>query len=153
MSRRVFVLRADLIGFPEVRRTIGIREDQTLEDVHRALQAAFGWDDDHLYSFWLKGKFWAEDGSEYTHPFHAEQPNPLGGFALGPPPKSSAVAVRRLKLETGQRIAYLFDFGDEWRVTLTVREVRGDDGRPYPRLLESLGDAPPQYPDYDEEVA
>src|SRR5437868_6686261 len=105
--RRVFVVRADLIGFPGVRRTIAIREDQTLEDVHRALQAAFDWDDDHLYSFWLKGKFWAQDGSEYTHSFHAEQPNPLGEFALGPPLKSAAVRVARLKLEKGQRIAYL----------------------------------------------
>ena len=88
-----------------------------------------------------------------AHPFHAEQPNPLGELALGPPPKSAAVRVARLKLEKGQRIAYLFDFGDEWRVSLTVRQITADDGQPYPRLLESLGDAPPQYPDYDEEVA
>lgn len=149
-SRQVYVLRADLVGFPGVRRTIAVRADQTLVDVHDALQAAFEWDDDHLYSFWLKGTFWARDGSEYTHPVHADQPNPLGPFAIGPAPKSAAVRLHRLRLKKGQRIAYLFDFGDEWRVALTVREIRADDGLSYPRLLEATGDAPPQYPDYDE---
>ena len=107
------------------------------------------------YSFWLKGKFWAQDGSEHTDPFHAAQPNPLGPFAIGPAPKSADVGLGRLELNTGQRIAYLFDFGDEWRVALTVRQVTADDGLPYPRLLDATGDAPPQYPDYEdvEEVA
>lgn len=149
--RQVYVLRADLIGFRGVRRTIAVRADQTLVDVHDALQSAFGWDDDHLYSFWLKGTFWARDGSEYTHPFHAEQPNPLGPFAIGPAPRSATARLDRLRLSKGQRIAYLFDFGDEWRVTLTVRDVTTDDGLSYPRLVEATGEAPPQYPEYDDE--
>ena len=50
-----------------------------------------------------------------------------------------------------RKLAYLFDFGDEWRVRLTLRQVTADDVGPYPRVLESVGEAPPQYPDYDEE--
>jgi hypothetical protein len=155
MSRHVYVLKADLVGYQGVHRTIAVRSDQRLVDVHNALQAALGWDDDHLYSFWLRGTFWARDGSEYTHPFHAAEPNLLGSLAIGPAPKSAAARLDRLKLRKGQRIAYLFDFGDEWRVALTLRQITADDGQPYPRLLESVGDAPPQYPDYDdvEEVA
>lgn len=150
MSRHVYVLRADLDGFPGVHRTIAVRSDQTLVDVHYALQAAFDWGDDHLYSFWLKGGFWARNGSEYTHPFHAAQPNPLGPFAVGPAPRSADVRLDRLGLKHGQCIAYLFDFGDEWRVALTLRQITADDGQPYPRRLESAGDAPPQYPDYED---
>lgn len=155
MPKQVYVLRADLVGFRGVHRTIAVRSDQTLVDVHCALQAAFDWDDDHLYSFWLDGEFWSRNGREYTHPLHASQPDPLGLFAHGPPPRSAEIRLSRLKLKKGQRIAYLFDFGDEWRVRLSVRQITADDGQPYPRHLESVGDAPPQYPDYDdvEEVA
>jgi Plasmid pRiA4b ORF-3-like protein len=32
-----------------VSRTIAIREDQTLEQLHEALRLAFGWADPHLY--------------------------------------------------------------------------------------------------------
>ena len=151
MSRHVVVLKADLVGFPSVHRTLAVREDQTLVDLHYALQDAFDWDDDHLYSFWLNGEFWARDGSEYTHPFHASQPNPLGPFATSPAPASADVRLDRLRLEKGQRIAYLFDFGDEWRVRLTVRDMTVEDLQRYPRLLESAGDAPPQYPDHEDE--
>lgn len=104
-------------GFRGIHRTIAVRGDQVLVDVHYGLQAAFDWDDD--------------------------------------PPGSAEIHLSRLKLKKGQRIAYLFDFGDEWRVRLTVRHIIADDGEPYPRVLESVGDAPPQYPDYEdvEEVA
>lgn len=97
------------VGFRSIHRTIAVRSDQTLADDHDALQAAFDWDDDHLYSFWLDGE-----------------------------------------LKKGQRIAYLLDFGDEWRVRLVVRQITPEDGGPYPRLLESVGDAPPRYPDYED---
>lgn len=39
-----------------VVRTIAVREDQTLEQLHEALRLTFGWGDPHLYSFWLSGK-------------------------------------------------------------------------------------------------
>jgi hypothetical protein len=124
-----------------------------LVDLHGALQAAFEWDDDHLYSFWLSGKFWARDGNEYTHPFALES-DPSAGWDLPISKlerKSAERRLNRLRLTEGQRIAYLFDFGDEWRVRLTLRQITTDDRGFYPRLLESLGDAPPQYPDYDDE--
>ena len=39
----------------------------------------------------------------------------------------------------------MFDFHREWRVRLTLRKIAADDGGHYPRVLESVGDAPPQY--------
>lgn len=153
MAKQGYVFKADLVGWRGVRRTIAVRSDQTLIDLHYALQAAFDWDDDHLYSYWLNGEFWAREGGEYTHPFHAAMPNPLGPFAMGPAPESAEIRLDRLRLKQGQRIAYLFDFGDEWRVRLTLRQITAADGQAYPRLLESVGEAPPQYPDYDEEDA
>ena len=129
---------------------IAARGDQTLVDVHHALQVAFDWDDDHLYSFWLDGKFWSDGGREYTHPLHAAQANPLGPFSNSPTPRSAEIRLDQLDFRKGQRIAYVFDFGDEWRVCLTLRKMIADDGSPYPRVLESVGDAPPQYPDYED---
>ena len=150
MPSPVYVFDAELVGFRGVRRRLAVRSEQTLVDLHHALQDAFGWDDDHLYSFWLKGEFWGRDGSEYTHPFHAAQPSPLGPFATGPAPRTAKTKLNRLRLRKGQRIAYLFDFGDEWRVQVVLREIETDDGGRYPRIVEGVGEAPPQYPQYDE---
>ena len=56
----VLVPYSPLAGNPQspVIRTIAIRDDQTLEQLHEALRLAFGWAETHLYSFWLTGEFW-----------------------------------------------------------------------------------------------
>jgi hypothetical protein len=152
MAKQAYVFNVRLDGLEGVRRMIAVRADQTLADLHDALQAAFDWDNDHLYAFWLDGKFWSRDGAEYVHPFGLEF-NPFDGWDLPiakPKRKSAEVRLSRLRLTKGQRLAYIFDFGDEWRVRLTLRHIVADDGQPYPRILESVGEAPPQYPDYDE---
>jgi hypothetical protein len=144
-----------LDGWKGVRRTIAVRGDQTLAVLHDALRVAFDWDDDHLYAFWLSGKFWGRDDTEYVHPVALEF-DPFAGWDLPiatPSRKSADQRLDRLALIKGQRIAYVFDFGDEWRVCLTLREIVADDGGAYPRILESVGDAPPQYPDYGEDAA
>jgi hypothetical protein len=120
-----------------VTRRLALSSDLTLIDLHRLIQEAFEWDDDHLYSFWLDGTFWGADESEYTVPFELEERGA----------RNAGVELGRLGLRTGQRIAYVFDFGDEWRVSVKLRETRerGETG-----ILERKGDAPPQYPAYDE---
>lgn len=85
-------------------------------------------------------------GAPYVHPFALEADRFAGSR------KSAEHRLDRLRLTKGQRIAYVFDFGDEWRVRLTLRKIMADGGGPYRQILESVGDAPPQYPDYDEEV-
>ena len=50
-------------------------------------------------------------------------------------------------LNEGQKIAYVFAFGDEWRVSLELAEIRegGEVG-----ILERKGDSSPQYPELEE---
>ena len=101
------------------------------------IQEAFEWDDDHLYSFWLDGKFWGADESEYTTPFDLEERGA----------SSSEVGMDTLGLQQGQKIAYIFDFGDEWRVSLELAEIREGGGI---GILERTGESSPQYPELDE---
>ena len=140
-NRDAYVLRARLVGWPGVTRTIAVRGDQSLVRLHDALQDAFGWEDDHLYSFWTSGKFWDGYDCEYTRPVLAEDGQ-----------RTARVRVQTLRLAVGQKLAYLFDFGDEWRVMLTLTKIIPADDGAYPRILASRGEAPPQYPDYEDEL-
>ena len=137
MPQHTYVFRAELVGFEGVRRTVTVRDDLALVDLHYALQSAFGWDDDHLYSFWISGSFWGAESGHYMHPYHAA--------SVDPPGKSACAHLGELDLERGQRIAYVFDFAEEWRVELTLEEIRSLDGRAATRCIESVGAAPPQY--------
>jgi shikimate kinase len=136
-----YVFEAELLDAPGVSRRIAVRGDQTLADLHDELRSSFEWWDDHLYSFWLDGEFWGTKESEYTAPFEAE-----------PGTQTADVALERLGLTPDRKLAYIFDFGDEWRVSLTLAEARlVDETETYPVTLERRGKAPPQYPVPDEE--
>ena len=137
MTQQTYVFDADLVGYEGVRRTITMRDDLTLVDLHYALQSAFDWDDDHLYSFWLDGSFWQSEDEHYMHPYHAA--------SVDPPGRSACVGLAELGLAEGQRIAYEFDFERSWRVALQLREIRAVQGVAVARCIEREGVAPPQY--------
>ena len=151
-ATEAYVFDAHLVGFDGVRRKLALRGDQTLLDLHHALFAAFGWWEDHLFAFWLSGEFWGGGASKYSHPF-AIVNDVTAPFADGPQAKSAAIRLDALRLSVGQRIAYVFDFGDEWRVELRLTELQAADGDAYPRLVETRGEAPPQYLELEEDVA
>ena len=48
---------------------------------------------------------------------------------------------------------FLFDYGDEWHfgVTLLHTSEALTPGATYPRVVASAGEAPPQYPDLEED--
>jgi hypothetical protein len=137
MAQQAYVFDAVLDDFRGVRRVVAVRADQTLDDLHRALQDAFGWSDDHLYSFWLSGEYLVRDKSQYM---------PLAdGFVPGRETRavrSSNSALADLEIEPGRRIAYLYDFGEQWKVALTLRAVEAVAERSYPRVVEGVGERP-----------
>jgi hypothetical protein len=99
LARLEYAFATEMVAVPGVRRTIALLATQTLDDLHHAVRNAHGCDDDHLYSFWLKGRYWADDGSEYTHPFHAEMPDPFAAYTGAPPKKSAAISARTASAE------------------------------------------------------
>lgn len=64
--------------------------------------------------------------------------------------RTANVPISELELSVGAKIAYLFDFGDDWRVRLTLREQGNPDGGDYPRVIALKGTPPQQYDDHGE---
>ena len=47
---------------------------------------------------------------------------------------------------------YLFDFGDDWWHRIRVQNIEETkSNKKHMKLIKSVGESPPQYPDYDEE--
>lgn len=134
-------IRAVLAGDAPVVRTIAIREDQTLEQLHEALRLAFGWWEAHLYAFWSDGKFWSDaPGVRYPAPFELDEGE-----------QSARTPLSDLRLRRGAKLAYVFDFGDEWRLLLKVTDSWEAEDECYPMLVEAEGAPPPQYEPNDDE--
>ncbi len=64
---KTFVFHIWIPPVHTVWRKLELRADQTLQDLHLAIQDAFEFDDDHLYSFFMSGKPW-DQSTEYSLP-------------------------------------------------------------------------------------
>jgi Plasmid pRiA4b ORF-3-like protein len=138
-GRDVFVFDAELLNVDGVSARVAVAGHEHLTALHDAIQQAFNWENDHLYSFWLDGEFWGDTGAERVIPGAPDTDS-----------KTADVPVDDLRLKVGARLAYVFDYGDEWRVLLTLRE-RIHRSDTIPRVSERRGTAPPQYPPLEDE--
>lgn len=124
-------------------RKIELKSAQTLVKLHEAIQKYFEWDNDHLYSFYMDNQFnrrKRDYNMEFTCPFESE------GM------KTANVKVGVFKFEKGQKFAYLFDFGDCHRFEIEVIDFgKVEKSKQYPFLVDSKGEAPEQYPDYESD--
>ena len=130
-----FQIAVRLRGAPRTIRTIQVDGHHTLVALHRAIQAAYEWDDDHLWAF-------------YPDPANRD-------WAIGPEMwddgvlSAHEVTVADLDLVEGQVFGYLFDFGDghefECHVIKRLPQVKTEQ----PVLIAKKGAAPKQYPDGD----
>lgn len=136
---------AKLEGVPRVSARIVLRSDDDFVDLHRAIQDAFRWFDDHLYSFWLDGRFWGAADQALRTP---------GGddfMDVDGERDADAVPLGDAGLVVGSTVAYVFDFGDEWRVRLTLKAIEPLRGGEQWGVVRRTGTAPPQYPGFDDE--
>ena len=133
----------------DIWREIEIAANQTLGDLGETIPLAFDFDDPHLWAFFLSGKAW-DPQTEY-----ALHPDPEGFPDEG---TRSAHATRipdvPLPGVTGKKeFLFLFDYGDEWHFGVKFLGTR-DAVEPrtrYPRVVAGQGEAPPQYPAYEED--
>ena len=106
-------------------RTIALRGDQTLDDLHEAVFEAFDRDDPHLYSFYCpkapsRSRRSGLQPKEYTAPQMFDDPEPFEDERRF---NAAETRLDDLRLRPGQRFEYLFDFGDSWWHEVGVEEI------------------------------
>jgi hypothetical protein len=65
-------------------------------------------------------------------------------------PSASDVMVGDVPLRVGQRMNYLYDFGDNWEFDVILEGVDLERAVKKPVLLEKHGKPPEQYPRWDD---
>jgi len=113
----VYRVRVDLNGArPPIWRRLEVRSDVTLDVVHQVLQAAFGWADGHLHRFALGGDPFDRESELFLCPYDAEE-----GDEEGTP--ASEVALDETLAEPGDRLSYVYDYGDSWDLSIDLEAV------------------------------
>ena len=133
---------------PEVSRTIEIRGNQTLADLHEAIFDAFGRFDAHMYEFQIGGEETNDPKAKRYVLSVAEEP--IGGPQLAGLVEQTT--IDQLGLKVDDVFGYWFDFGDDWWHQINVAGIgEPQKGARYPRVTKEVGENPPQYPQLDED--
>ena len=113
-------------------RTVEVKENMRLKELHQYIQDIVEFDDDHLYEFTIQ-----------TSPRNRGQK------------VSKAAKLNEIYPLSGEKLYYLFDFGDCWLFQIKkLRKKKSIElGKKYPILIESSGINPEQYPEYEDEYS
>ena len=158
-EKRVYSLEVAILGGPmtksftrknrKILRTIEIRGDHTLADLHNAIFDAFDRYEEHLYEFQFGGKRPMDpEARRYGPPMAMVDPfGEMEGSA-----DAGRTTLDSLGLATGDVFGYWFDFGDDWWHQIEVLAIAESMHRAGPpKVTRRVGESPPQYVDWDEE--
>ena len=135
---------------PKVSRTIQIRGDQTLDDLHDSIFMAFDRFDEHMYEFQFGKRPHAPDNRRYKRsmPFDVL----FADESDDPDVADTSVTLGALGLRVRQTFFYWFDFGDDWWHKIKVVAIQDEvPKKSYPIVTKRVGASPPQYIEWDEE--
>jgi hypothetical protein len=158
---RLYTLEVELINGPvteqfvkenpRVARTIQVRGDQTLADLHEAIFDAFDREEEHMYEYQFGKKPMDRKGARYRlllndgFDFDFDDDEDEGGDVI-------ETTLDAVNLHLRQTFFYWFDFGDDWWHAIHVKAIESPvPAGDYPRVTERVGASPPQYPDLDDE--
>lgn len=104
-------------------RKVQLSGNHTLLDLHKLIQRAFDFDDDHLYAFFM-------DGKKFSRNCYNSPRDDIGPYVTD-------AVISKLGLQEKQKFLYLFDFGDEWKIT--------EEENTQAAIVERKGESPSQY--------
>jgi hypothetical protein len=113
-------MRVDLKGSkPPIWRRLEVRSDLRLDVLHRVLQAAFDWTDSHLHRFSLGGDPFDPASQLFLCSWDAEEgeSDDVGGIP------ADQVRLDETMGDPGDVLAYVYDYGDNWELTLRLEDV------------------------------
>ncbi len=128
-KEQVFRFKAELKHRSKIWRVIEIQGKNTLSDFNRILVDVFDHDFDHLGGFWkLVPRAGAKRGVTRYREVDLGSVDPFGGG------DGADVTIAELELTVGNKMKYVFDFGDWIEYVLTIDAIEPPQpGAKYPR--------------------
>jgi len=118
-ERAALIVRLDLMNTkPPIWRRLRLASDLTLEELHTIIQVTMGWMNMHLHSFdsWIPNS--GKEVKVHLTTRYLESEGEGEGL-LG----EWDVAVSQFLKNTGDRLSYTYDFGDDWRHQIRLEKV------------------------------
>lgn len=126
----------------QIYRVISIPTSHTLDKLALAVLDSFDFEMDHMFAFYDNLKNWASSNESYI--MEEDDSINFTGYV-------TKVTVGEVFDLPKKKMLFLFDFGDEWRFIIESQRIESVEGKTKlaAKVIESKGDAPEQYPDFE----
>lgn len=98
---------------PEIWRRLTVPLNTTVAQLHHILQAAMGWTDSHLHEFDIGGLRYGDVDMLNEDRFEGD----AQAF------DAAQVCLKDFSRKPGTAFTYIYDFGDNWRHTITLEKL------------------------------
>lgn len=116
---------------PPIWRSIKMTNEMTLDQLHYAIQGAFGWQNSHLHAFEIRGE------QRYSS-------NEVS-ISEGEEEDSRKVTLGSLTEKNVSDFMYEYDFGDSWHHLVTIEDVKPlNSPAMFPECLDGARHCPPE---------
>jgi hypothetical protein len=155
---KIFTMKVSIAGcdmyesFDEAKgvfRTIEIKGSDSLYDLAAAINKAFDFNFDHAFGFYNNVKDWRMSNERYE--LFADIAEEDGDEV-----EEGVQGVENTRISSvfssGKKMLFYFDYGDGWQFVVECKEISDSKQKvKYPLVSESYGEAPEQYPAWDED--
>jgi hypothetical protein len=110
MAKEFYEMKISLNGIePEIWRKFIIDSSTSLEEFHNIIQIVMGWENYHLYGFFIKGVEYmpADDDSDLEQ--EAED--------------TKGMKLNKFGFRKRDKIRYIYDYGDSWEHTIKIEKI------------------------------
>lgn len=128
-----FKIQIRHISNPPVWRRVLVPDNYSFEKFHLVIQAAFGWENYHLYQFSPRG---------YGSSPQIGIPDD-SGWSDEEIISSTKIKLSGIFTEKGQKFHYVYDFGDDWQHAITLEDLAEGSAKKA-GLLDGKGACPPE---------
>ena len=152
-----YVFKITMDGFDKRKlwRKVAVKDSTTLYRFAGVILDAFDFDRDHCFGFYSEMKRNMYDSDRVYEYFVdvVEEDGEDDDFGVTP----GALGTKKTRVSEvwktpKDEMLFYFDYGDDWRFFVRLESIGALlQKEKYPRVLESRGDAPQQYPDAEED--
>jgi len=146
---QTLIFKTQFFHAKKIQREIEVPADFSLYKLAEAITKAYDFDFDHAFGFFRNVTHnWNFRDCEKYELFADLEDQGIEPVDAGSVKKTKVSQVwKNLK----NQMLFLFDYGDEWRWIITLKAFgEKESSVKYPCVLSVKGEAPEQYPDYEE---
>ena len=99
---------------PLIWRRFQVSDRYRFDQFHQVIQIVMGWENSHLHKFECKGTV-----------YEMMMPQLMDAYEEGE--DETKYDLRNAKLKKGNKIKYLYDYGDSWKHTILVEDIVDGD--------------------------